>query len=318
MKKILSILCVVLMTSCSQEEIDLENPQVITAGPVLEGGLLSFKDDKSFIKEYNLLTKLKSSNEVNSWIDSKGHSAFLNVSDSTQIKYDEVEQAKIIYSDALKAILNFESKFKINGKILWLNESNLYLLSENDLSKNLKELKSSENSLEVYGRVIGIKDNRATNTSRTILNANRSKGWSYGYSYAGSDKRIDLTLFNETIILNGNLQSTKMFLKCQRLNKNCSFWKCRWNSDNGGVLYIKVGNQVNWNFNNNLNSYNSVYGYLLSDSNNTVLFADGVQPVGPFIPLADNFVTSSAVNVTLINDNTLGNITTWTQILSWY
>ncbi len=327
MKKLLLLFVAVIATSCSSDD---PNPVIATSQieslSVLDGNLLSFKDEGSFIKEYSKLAELKSGKEIQAWITKKGHSSFLNSIDTTEVIQDKFDNTIIIYSDALKSIVNKDFKFKIEGKILWLNQRNLYVLSENDIEKSEEELEKLKSDLEVYGNVLGLKQNKAQKgnlTDRTIPNANRSKGWSYGYSYENRDRRIDLTLFNETIILNGNVKSTKMFLRCQRFAKFCSFWKCRWNSDGGGSVYLKVGGAIgNWGFNYNLITTNNFLGYELSDLNNTVLLADGTERPAPYILYSDNFVVNAIVTVNLLNDTNIGahpsNIRTWNQNINWY
>jgi hypothetical protein len=323
MKKLFIVLITMVFASCSQDQNESVKPVATTTASVLEGGLLSYKDDASFIKEYSALTAMKSGKEVQKWIAEKGHSSLLSKVDTTEVVQDKMDNTQVIYSDALKAILNSDSKFMIDGKVLWLNESNLYVLSGNNSEKSLKQLKTQKGNLEIYGSVSGLKQSKTKNlTGRTITNANRSIGWSYEYNYQRA-RRIDLTLFNETIMLNGDVQSTKMFLRCQRLGRYCSVWKCRWNID-AGRLWLKVGNIGNWSFNNNLLSYSYILGYELSDSNNTVLLADGSNTPIPSVNPPDNFVinANATVTVNLMKDEVLGpnstNVVTWSPIVSWY
>jgi hypothetical protein len=321
MKKLFIALVAIVLASCSQDQNESVTPVATTTASVLEGKLLSYKDDASFIKEYSALTAMKSGKEVQKWIAEKGVSSLLNKVDTTEIVQDKMDNTKVIYSDALKAILNSDSKFKIDGKVLWLNERNLYVLSGNNSEKSLEQLKTKKNHLEIYGNISGSKQSNTKSenlTSRTIANANRSIGWSYGYDYGGRARRIDLTLFNETIMLNGNVQSTKMFLRCQRLGRYCSTWKCRWNVDIGSLYLQFGGNMGNWYFNSNLITSGPIgLGYELSDSNNTVLFADGSGFIYP-----DNFVGSTFVTVKLIKDTNFGvypsNTISWTQQTNWY
>lgn len=323
MKKLFIVLITVFFVSCSEDQNETVKPVSAITGSVLEGGLLSYKDDASFIKEYNVLTAMKSGKEVQKWIAEKGVSSLLNKVDTTEVFQDKIDNTKVVYSDALKAILNSDSKFMIGGKTLWFNDDNFYVLSENNSEKSLKELKTQKGHLEIYGSIYGSKQGKSENlTSRTITNANRSIGWSYEYNYERA-RRIDLTLFNETIMLNGDVQSSKMFLRCQRLGRYCSVWKCRWNVDAGRV-WLKVGNIGNWSFNNNLLSYSSTLGYELSDSNNTVLLADGSNRPAPYVNPPDNFVVNANafVTVNLMNDENLGpystNLVTWSPIINWY
>lgn len=325
MKKLFIVLAAIVFASCSQDQNESVAPVATTTASVLEGKLLSYKDNASFIKEYSALTAMKSGKEVQKWIDEKGLSSLLNKVDTTEVIQDKIDNTKAIYSDALKAILNSDSKFKIDGKVLWLNEGNLYVFSGNNSGKKIEQLKTEKGHLEIYGSISGSKLSKAKTgnlTSRTILNANRSIGWSYGYNYDRA-RRIDLTLFNETIMLNGDVQSSKMFLRCQRLGRYCSTWKCRWNVD-AGYVYLKIASPIgNWGFNYNLiSSFPSSLGYELSDSNNTVLLADGSNRPVPYVNPPDNFVVNAGITVSLLNDQNIGafgsNLVTWNANINWY
>jgi hypothetical protein len=254
MKKLLLLFVAVIATSCSSDD---PNPVAATnqteSLSVLDGGLLSYKDDASFIKEYSTLSELKSTKDLQDWISKKGHSSFLNISTTNEELQDSIiSNNRIIYSDALKSIINVDSKFKVNGEVIWLNEGNLFRLSEKNQDKNSQELKSLKNDLEVYGNVLGSLPQKVKGgnpTSRIVPNSNRSKEWTKYYRGPdGRDKVIILTLYNETIVLRGVINSSKMFLSCVTKGKYCSFWKCRWNdSSSPKNISIYIAGQGSYN-----------------------------------------------------------------------
>jgi len=236
MKKLLLLFVAVIAGSCSSEDSSPVIASSQTASlSVLDGNLLSYKDDASFIKEYSALAEYKTKEDLQSWISRKGHHPLLNSSESIENYNDSIiDNTRIIYSDALKAIVNADSKFKVNGKVIWLYERNLFRLTEINQDKSPEELKFLKNDLEIFGNVLGSlpqKTKVGNLASRIVPNANRSKEWSKYYSAGGKDRRIILTLYNETIVLNGIISSSKMFLRCVKQGKYCSFWKCRWNDD---------------------------------------------------------------------------------------
>jgi hypothetical protein len=321
MKKLFIALAAIVFVSCSQDQNESVTPVATTSGSVLEGGLLSYKDNASFVKEYGALTEKKSNKELQSWIAKKGHSALLNVVDTTEVIQSKIDNSKIIYSDALKAIVNVDSKVKIDGKVIWINGSNLFLLDEDDLSKNDVELKKQTKSLKVYGNVFSKSSfSKGTKeTSRLVVpNENRSIGWGVEYNSASRDRRIDLTLFNETIVLNGETASSKMFLRCMKLGKFCSFWKCRWNEEfeDKTVSIVFNGTLLDntWNRNPNLFAYgNQTY---INANTNTILLATGYDGGSIYFPV-NNFKINATVYVTTYN-GTARYPYNWSQLISWY
>lgn len=303
MKKLIGLFLVATVLSCSSEDQSLQTVDVTnsTSLSVLDGQLLSFKDDKTFIEEYNGLTKLKTGKELQDWISEKGHSSLLNVEKSNDELENELDRGETDYSDALKAILNSESKVKIAGKVIWLNDLKFYQLLGVNENKNQEQLKSLTDDLEVYGMISGLNNNGGV-TGKAVPNANKSKEWAYGYNNGTRDKRIILILFNETIYLNGIVQSTKMFIKVLSEGRYCSVWKCRWNSEDGG--------KVTLNFWCNVNSpwIGSGGVVQLSDANNTAYAAVGSEGV-------PNFTVSGIATVTWVDN---GKAKTWSQDLSWY
>lgn len=227
MKKLFVVLIAVVFASCSQDQIESTNPVAETSLSVLDGKLLSFKDDKSFIKEYSELSELKSTKEIQRWILKKGHSSLLNGYENVQDSI--IDDTKIIYSNALKAILNVDSKFKINGKVIWLNGNNFYILAKNNSDKSIEELVEIKNDLEVYGNFKNEKNRTVNSTSKLDIPA--VNGTTVTYMRDGADsKRYYLILFNESITLNG-VFSSKIYVKSIMQYRSCSFWRCTWKED---------------------------------------------------------------------------------------
>ena len=115
MKKSLLLFVAVIAASCSSDDSTPLNIVQQTAPlSVLDGDLLSYKDDASFIEEYSKLAALKSTKGLQDWISEKGHKSFLNSIEESLVVPDSVfDKSKIIYSNALKSILNINSKSKI-------------------------------------------------------------------------------------------------------------------------------------------------------------------------------------------------------------
>lgn len=303
MKKLITLFLVATVLSCSSEDQTSQSSEVAASNAlsVLDGKLLSFKDDQSFVKEYNGLAELKTGKKVQDWISGKGHSSFLNVKESDEEQQSESNTFKNNYSDAIKAILNSESKVKIGGKVIWLNDNKLYVLEGANETKSPEELKSLKD-LEVYGSISGTTSDKNI-TAREIPNANRSKEWSFGYNNGQRDKRIIMILFNETIYLNGVVQSTKMFIRVLSQGKYCSVWKCRWNSESGGNVTVGLWYNSNWG--------NGQFTTQLSDANNSVMIASGYD-------WSPNFsILVGTATVTWV-DGYNGITKNWPQDLSWY
>lgn len=278
MKNLLVLLVVFAFTSCSQDQVESSNPVAVNATlSVLEGGLLSYKDDASFIKEYSKLSELKSTKEIQSWISQKGHVSLLNALDSSEKIQDSIiDNTRIIYSDAIKAIVNNESKFMINGKVIWLNGINLYELSIENKDKNSVELISLINDLKIYGSVFNannkLKKNKESSTSRlTMPNVN---GSSVTYMNSANNKRYYMVVFNETIIVNG-ISSSKMYLRASMTYKSCSFWRCTYKEDTttGRFLYFNVAFVQPW-----YSALNNGYVYQGSGSQTILLATMGTGP----------------------------------------
>nr|WP_309755632.1 hypothetical protein [Flavobacterium sp.] len=281
MKKLLVLLISVVFVSCSQDQVESTSPAVETSLSVLDGKLLSYKDDKSFIEEYSILSELTSRKEIEGWISKKGHSSRLNILDASEgIQDSIIDNTRIIYSDALKAIVNDDSKLKINGKVLWLNGKNLYELNIENKDKNSLELVGLIDDLKIYGSVFNadnkVSKNKVTSTSRlTIPNIN---GRSVTYMNSANDKRYYMVVFNETIIVNG-FSSSNMYLRTYMTYKSCSFWRCTYKEDTTTVrfLYFNVSIDQPW--------YSSIYNgntYRGSGTQTILLATMGTGPYQSF------------------------------------
>jgi hypothetical protein len=236
MKKIVLVLSIVFFISCSKEEIESEGSIVSSTKSVLEGNLLKFKDDESFISEYIELSEMNDKKDIQNWILNKGLKSLLNVSnDSIEMQEDVISNERIVYSQALKAIINSDFKFKIGNTYLWLNERNFYILPEKDLDKKSQELVLLKNNLTVYGELLSYSDGKnKTNKNLTsreapIPNENRTKTFIVDLP---NSKRFVLDLYNETILLHSStISSSKMWLKGTLQYRSCSFWRCTWKTD---------------------------------------------------------------------------------------
>jgi hypothetical protein len=250
MKKLFIVLITIVFASCSQDQNESVVPVATASASVLEGKLLSYKDDATFIKEYSALTVMKSGKEVQKWIAEKGVSSLLNKVDTTEIVQDKMDNTKVIYSDALKAILNSDSKFKIDGKVLWLNENKFYLLTNQDKEKTNQELVLLKSKLKVEGTLDGgLVNGKVDKVGKDGKDGVRwmpfpdTNGYSVLYANEGSDsKRYELIFFVESITING-VHTRKVFVKSIMYYRRCpSFKKCYWRLDDvtARVLDIDV------------------------------------------------------------------------------
>ncbi len=266
---------------------------------------------------------MKSSKEIHGWVSKKGFKSLLNTSnDSIYMQSDYLDNKRVIYSDAIKAILNNEHKFKINGNVIWANEQNLYLLNENNLNLNNQELINQIKDLRIYGNILNKSNfSKGVSNSRVIIpNENRSREWSVGYNSAGRDRRIILTLFNETIILNNVTTSSKMFIRCVRQGKYCSFWKCRWNEEfEPKQLALNIYSISDTNSGSSWQTNPSLYYYdnitYISSNNNTILLSTALLSFPYAIP--SNFLINATAYVTTLNGSQQYPYN-WTQQISWY
>lgn len=317
MKKLITLFLVATVLSCSNDDHENQNVASVAenSGSVLDGSVLSFKNEESFVKEYSDLATL-SSNDLQVWISSKRVVSLLNTSDaSLDIEGDIIPESRVIYSDALKSILNAESKVKIADKVLWLNDRTFYLLSENEINKSLEELIAVKGSLSVYGKLLSVSESTKSLTDRRVIpNENRIKTIVTGeenFNVPGSRVRHVFDLYNETIVLGDVIQSSKMYLRSTLQYRSCSSFRCTWKTTSNpaqiDTYSLRGTNSVLWKF-----SYftdNSVIGsetFLLATWNPSNLPA----PIGPDAWFT-NFQVSGPVKFYL-GDR-------WYEIeLSWY
>ena len=178
MKKITTLFIAVIFASCSQDQLTSETPITDSSLSVRNGNLISYKDDTTFLKEYSFLSELKDQKQIQNWITKKGHTSLMNVQNDSEVFQDSIiDNTKVIYSNALKAILNEESKFMIDQNVIWLNGNNFYLLDKDNLDKNITELLAIKSNLNVYGSLSSTPSQKNNTTSRTVPNENRSKDW---------------------------------------------------------------------------------------------------------------------------------------------
>ncbi|WKL50414.1 hypothetical protein Q1W71_11705 [Flavobacterium pectinovorum] len=232
MKKIIMFFMFATLLSCSNDDQVSKSIDagISSNGSVLEGGILAFKNEESFVKEYSHLAELNK-NELQNWISEKKVNALLNTtSDSLALQEDVIADSRLMYSDALKSILNSESKVKIGNKVLWLNERNFYLLSGSELNKTSTELISSKDNLEVYGQLLSLAGSSESLTSRNVIpNENRTITFvTPEQTISGSRLRHVVDLFNETIVLNDQIQTSKMYLRTILQYRSCSTFRCTW------------------------------------------------------------------------------------------
>lgn len=308
MKKLLVALVAVVLASCSQDQVESSNPVAESPLSVLDGDLLSYKDDASFIKEYSKLSELESTKDIQDWITKKGHSSFLNISDTNEELQDSIiSNNRIIYSDALKSILNAESKFKINGKVIWLYESNLFVLTHKYLDKSILELKTNKNDLEVFGRIsnLNTKQKSSNANSRGVIpNENRIKTF---VTNLPDSKRNILDLYNETIVFNDQIVSSKMFLRTIFQYRSCSFWRCTWKNSTENCLInnYTVNGSGNW-----------ISNYVPNDifpGSKTFLLATWTGGTPPQTIGYTNYIVSGTIHW-----QTISNIYSYETPISWY
>ncbi|UPZ15797.1 hypothetical protein [Flavobacterium humidisoli] len=257
MKKIIALFLVLTALSCSSEDqVNQEVSAVGDSASVLDGKMLSFKNEELFVKEYSDLASLDS-DELKNWVSSKKLVSLLNTSDdSASIEGDVLSESRIIYSDALKSVLNSESKVKINGNVLWLNERTFYLLSKNQINKTPEQLVAEKEKLEVYGSLLSVSSPVKNTTGRDVIpNENRIKTFVSGeenFNVPGSRIRLVLDLYNETIVLNNVIQSSKMYLRSTLQYRSCSTWRCTWKEASNirviDTYSLSGSNAVLWKF----------------------------------------------------------------------
>ncbi len=258
MKKLIALFLGITVLSCSSED-QLNNEVVSTAdtsASVLDGKMLSFKNEESFVKEYSELSLL-SNEDIKKWVSSKKLISLQSISENiSDMEGDELSETRVIYSEALKSILNFDSKVKIDGKALWLNERTFYLLSVDEINKSSEQLIAEKDKLEVYGSLLSVSKPDQNLTARNVLpNENRIKTFvtdEGSFNVPGSRIRHVLDLYNETIVLNDEIQSSKMFLRSTLQYRSCSTWRCTWKEASNirsiDTYSLTGSNSVLWKF----------------------------------------------------------------------
>lgn len=316
MKRILVLLMVGFFISCSQDETeDLKVVLNSSSFSQLENGILSFKDDESFVKEYSTVSDFKSEKEVQDWISKKGIKSLLAISDdSFEMQNDTLSDSRIIYSDALMAIFNFDSKVKIGEKIIWLNERSFYLLSPEEVSKSSKDLNLIKDKLEIYGRLLNYSGVKIDLTKRSVIpNENRVKTFVMdegNFRIPGVRLRHVLDLYNETIVMNDKIESSKMYLRFTLQYRSCSTWRCTWKTDNSNFRHNSVSD-LSTNVGNGIWTLENVYAPNVTGSR-TFLLATWkiVYPLAPQFQYP-NFDVSGNVNIQMADG--------WHIVpISWY
>jgi len=320
MKKLILLFVLFATISCSNDDqIESADSAVSDlSSSVFDGKMLSFKNYESFINEYSEISEMKTSKDIQSWISKKGHESLLNNDEDSDLNLQEMEQdvvldSRTIYSDGLKALLNTDSKFKIGSKVLWLYDRNFYVLEKNDVDKKAQDLIMLKNDLEVYGKLLNYSDSgkRADLTSRDVIpNENRSKTYVVGLP---NDRRYVLDLFNETIVINGQISSSRMYLRYTLQYKSCSFWRCTWKQDTttpwhiyGSSLTSTVGGEYGPWFFSGLDTNTLMYGQ------KTFLLASWGTRV-PYLPSYVNFNVSGSIEWKYASTSA-----TYPQQISWY
>ena len=310
MKRLIALFVVATVLSCSSEDQVSKDVTTVemTSESVLEGKILSFKNEESFVKEYSGLASLPSE-ELKNWVSSKGLVSLLNVpAELVEMEGDIIPESKVIYSDALKSVLNSESKVKIAGKVLWLNERNFYLLSENEVDKTSEYLLKEKDKLQVYGQLLSISKSDKNSTNRNVIpNENRVKTFaSAEMNVSGSRLRHVIDLYNETIVLNNDIQTSKMFIRSTLQYRSCSTWRCTWkeamNLRTFSTLDLYTGKPW-YLYNRNEYGITGTRTYLLADWTLILVAAD---------PYA-NFIVSGSVTCQIENTSSIFSIP-----ISWY
>jgi len=312
MKKLIVFFLTLTALSCSNDEQVDQDVLKDESGSVLEGKMLSFKTEESFVEEYSNLAQLNT-NELKAWVSSKKLIALLNVSDdSVEIEEDVLPKSRLVYSDALKAVLNSDSKVKIGGKVLWLNERTFYLLKESDVDKTSDELVANKENLKAFGQLLSLSGSAKSLTSRGVIpNENRTKTFeSDEMDVQGGRLRHVLDLFNETIVLNDQIQTSKMYLRSTLQYRSCSTWRCTWKEAmNARTIASTYYDGSSGDINKAWTMTGNIYAPGVSGTQ-TFLVANWklVSPLSNWYP---NFVISG--NVTCQVDGS-----TFTIPISWY
>lgn len=284
MKKIISILTFsLLLFSCSTEnenssQMELAFDLKKTVNEKYDGKIFKFNDTEDFLNFYNELSNLKA-NEFQDYLKIKGNNNsifFRNLSkeedvleDVTQSKnsIDTKNDREIVVSEFLSTIFNFDNEIMIGNDIILLN------------NKGEIVSKTSEN-------LIGYINNTKSANELSRHNVNYYKSWTVNRP---GNKRATLTIFNETLYLNNNLSSSKLFYRVHQQYKSCSFWRCTWKDDNTGASYYPNLNFSACSWNNNYNINETVFTSLALYTKNISQYVF----IGPCQPNVTLYLTGS-------------------------
>ncbi|MBW1658710.1 hypothetical protein [Flavobacterium quisquiliarum] len=314
MKKLIALFLGLTVLSCSSEDQLNQDgvSSVDTSASVLDGKVLSFKTEESFVKEYSDLAVLNS-DELKNWISSKKLISLFNTSNSSEgIEEDNVPESRVVYSNALKAVLNSDSKVKIAGKTLWLNEFTFYLLSAEDQNKSSEELLQVKNDLPIYGQLAALSKSTQSLTGRNVLpNENRVKTFaSAEITVSGGRLRHVIDLFNETIVLNDKIYTSKMYLRTILQYRSCSTWRCTWKEAQNlrtlNSYFCENCNSLAWGGIERISTTSAVSG------TQTYLLASWRELPPPYITVYPNFFISGQFTCGVVGGGS------FSADLSWY
>lgn len=281
MKKIIYIMAVFIVYSCSKNEI---SEQALNEKN-LSKERLSFEDFDQFINTYNELAKFNITDEFQNWIDNQGHESLLlyinKISQDTTVTYTRKDSISMLYSTPLKAILNKNLEFELNGEIVKLVDHNLYqLTNHNNLKENkligTVELNSINytNKKDYSNKYRPLDPNEWVKLTKTF-NANNGVSCSGSKISSKRDRKFIHEIYNETIRnSSGSVTSSKIYMRLRMDAEYCSFWRCKWSNQteekrkidiniNGSV--VNSGGSASINYSNVFNCVTGHVNILLKD-----------------------------------------------------
>jgi hypothetical protein len=309
MKFFLTLMLILLIfSSCSKDQLEDSNANGIDSMEVEQNNLVpDYPDLDSFMDDYNNLSVLNSKDQIDDWLNEKGHVSLLTVSDSI---YKMSDSLGVIYSDAFMALFNKDGRAKIGSEDILLNKNTLYALGVNSKNKNLKEIEN----LSVFGKIRNLQESsNFKNPGEYIPNANR---WKTYVDYYNNKKQIT-ELYNETLIFDGNAYSSKMFFRFRIDYESCSFWRCTWKNDTGTQRVIDVnitfGGINTWPSAQYPYGYNIINTTIIAKDHYNFLIANhnqnGVE--------SQNFYINGDITITIVPTYITDHV--WEiQNLSWY
>ncbi len=254
-----------------------------------DGEILTFENEKDFISFYNLLSSLDQS-DFQDFLrikDGNNSSLFRNLSEEVEKEMEtnnnkilEVKNSeKLFVSEYFSTIFNYDNEVIIAKKTVSITESGDLLSHDRD-----------ENKLSVLGNIINYNNQNLAKRS----GANSSQSW--GLS-TGRGRRVILTFFNETIYINNQVSSSKVFYRIHQQRESCSFWRCTW-KDDGAQAFVQPSltsfNGCNWN--NTIRNNNF--------SINTALVTINIADYTPRVPCIDQpYLVSGSLSY-VKNNNT--------------